>query len=137
MLQRYKQALKRVSETMLILIIYTTFANMFYEGTDASSVQVVIVLVIALVLYCAFAWFAWISSGLACMKIAAEDRITAVFTISNKTAAMGVPLINTIYADSDNLGLYIVPLLLYYSCQLLIGSFLTSALRKWIKGQQK
>ena len=41
-----------------------------------------------------------------------RDKVSILFCTTQKTAAMGIPLINTMFENSDNLGLYQVPLLM-------------------------
>ena len=58
------------------------------------------------------------------------DRIAILFCATQKTAAFGVPMITTLYEESNNLGLYTVPLLLFHPIQLVIDSLLVSLLQK-------
>src|SRR3546814_5779369 len=94
----------------------------FYNELDASAEEIVALIFITLGLFLVFVTLTWWSSGWGCFDFPRPDRATALFTGANKTAAVGIPLINTIYSGNPNLGLYTIPLLFYYSCQLLIGS---------------
>lgn len=44
---------------------------------------------------------------------------------------MGIPLMQTIFEDDDNLGIYVVPLLIYHPLQLTLGSLATTKLKAW------
>jgi hypothetical protein len=44
-----------------------------------------------------------------------------LFGCTHKTVAVGIPLVETIYADSPLVGLYILPLLIWYTMQLVLG----------------
>src|SRR3546814_8228890 len=94
-----KKHLKRVSELMLVCIIYTTFCNTFYNELDASAEEIVALIFITLGLFLVFVTLTWWSSGWGCFDFPRPDRATALFIATNKTAAVGIPLINTIYSD--------------------------------------
>lgn len=43
-----------------------------------------------------------------------------LFSSTHKTVALGIPLISAIFEDSENIGLYSVPLLIYHPLQVRI-----------------
>ncbi len=51
--------------------------------------------------------------------------------------AMGVPLINAIYENDPLVGLYTLPLLIWYPMQLVVGSFLAPKLLLWVKAEKE
>jgi len=51
--------------------------------------------------------------------------------------AMGVPLINAIYEDDPLVGLYTLPVLIWHTSQLLIGSGLAPRLAKFVKQEEE
>ncbi|MHC4873793.1 MAG: bile acid:sodium symporter family protein [Planctomycetota bacterium] len=56
-------------------------------------------------------------------KYSAEDRISVVYASSQKTLALGVPLITAFFADKpDILGTALVPILFYHPWQIIIAS---------------
>lgn len=61
-----------------------------------------------------------------CLKLLFRDepelRVMGVLGCVNKTVALGVPMITSIYKDDPNLGLYTLPLLIWYPLQLVVGS---------------
>eukprot|EP01052_Picozoa_sp_SAG31_P055907 SAG31_NODE_15702_length_742_cov_1.152411_1_plen_84_part_00 len=44
---------------------------------------------------------------------------------------MGIPLMQTIFDDDDNLGIYVIPLLIYHPLQLVLGSLASQWLKDW------
>jgi len=62
-------------------------------------------------------------------------RVTGLFCCTQKTVALGIPLINAMFEDSQFLGIYSLPLITWYISQFLIGSFLSLRLRKFIENE--
>ncbi len=50
---------------------------------------------------------------------------------------MGVPLISAIYEKDPLVGLYTLPLLIWFTMQLVVGSFLAPKLFAWVKAEQE
>jgi sodium/bile acid cotransporter 7 len=62
-------------------------------------------------------------------------RVTGIFCCTQKTVALGIPLINAMFEDSPYLGIYSIPLISWYVSQFLIGSFLAPRLRKFVENE--
>ncbi len=62
-------------------------------------------------------------------------RVTGIFCCTQKTVALGIPLINAMFEDSPYLGIYSLPLISWYVSQFLIGSFLAPRLRKFVENE--
>ena len=52
---------------------------------------------------------------------------------ATKTLALGIPLINIIFASSPNIGLLSTPLIIYHAEQLIVGAFYIQWFCRWIK----
>lgn len=66
-----------------------------------------------------------------------RDSICIMFCGASKTAALGVSLITSQYAnDNDNLGKLLVPLVLYQSQQVITASLFVPLLKKWCSDEQ-
>lgn len=63
-------------------------------------------------------------------------RVMGVFGCTHKTVAMGIPMINAIYEDSADIGLYTLPLLIWHPMQLLLGTFLAPRLAEFVKREE-
>ncbi|MFO0958495.1 MAG: bile acid:sodium symporter family protein [Isosphaeraceae bacterium] len=62
------------------------------------------------------------------LKFREADRIAAVFCGSKKTLASGVPMASLIFGSSPELGLILLPILIYHPMQLLVGGILANRL---------
>jgi hypothetical protein len=49
---------------------------------------------------------------------------------------MGVPLIGAIYENDPNVGIYVLPILIWYPMQLLIGAFLVPWLQSFVRAEK-
>ena len=79
----------------------------------------------------------WAIFAIPALDLILEDRIAGLFCSSHKTLAMGIPLITAIYSNSDNLGPYTIPLLIYHPLQIVFGSFMTPRLSRMVTAAQE
>jgi len=61
-----------------------------------------------------------------------QYRVVGLFGCSTKTAALGIPLISAIYEESPRLGIYTLPLLIWYPSQLVLGTMLALRLTRFV-----
>ena len=115
--KKYKKYFKRAQEYALVFIIYTVFCKTFLEGSEAKVRDIFIMIALQFVLLCFFMTIAWYL-----MKILFRNkpklRVMGLFGCTHKTVAMGVPLINAIYENNANIGLYTLPLLIWHPMQV-------------------
>jgi hypothetical protein len=64
-------------------------------------------------------------------------RVFGLFGCSHKTIAMGIPLIDAMYGKSPAVGLYTLPLLVWYPMILVIGSMLVPYLSKFVETEEE
>jgi sodium/bile acid cotransporter 7 len=134
--QTHKSYFKAAQQYALEFIVYTVFCTTFQSGSDSSIGDILLMVAcqfIALVFVMVLAWGLmrwWFrdSPGL---------RVMGLFGCTHKTVAMGVPLINAIYDTNPNVGLYTLPLLIWHSLQLLLGSLLVPRLFKWVQAEKE
>jgi sodium/bile acid cotransporter 7 len=66
-----------------------------------------------------------------------ELRVMGVFGSINKTVALGVPLIDSIYGTDPNAGLYTLPLLIWFPMQLVVGSSYVPRLTAFVSSERE
>lgn len=126
--KRNKTRLKKLQEHLLTFIVYVTFVKL---DVGVGALDVVVMILVQCVLLVASMAVAWLALGLA--RFEPTLRVMGLFGCTHKTVAMGVPLITAIYeGGSQPLGLYLLPLLVWHPSQLIIGSFLSPHLLKWV-----
>jgi len=60
-----------------------------------------------------------------------------LFGCTHKTVAVGIPLINAIYEGNPNLGFYTLPLVIWYTMQLVLGTILAPRLASFVKRENE
>lgn len=60
-----------------------------------------------------------------------------LFGCTHKTVAVGIPMVNSIYADDPNLALYVLPLLIWYTTQLILGTAAAPYIAAYILRREK
>lgn len=134
--KEHKKRFKKAQQLALVFIVYTVFCSTFSKEDDNVKVaDIFIMIAIQFCLLCLVMGLAWMF-----LKILFPNeptlRVMGLFGCTHKTVAMGVPLINAIYEDDPNVGLYTLPLLIWHPMQLVLGSFLAPKLSKWVETEK-
>ena len=129
-----KKRLSRASETLLLAIVYSTFCETFARGfgLPARTLAALAALVGATHLGALLA--AWELGGLA--RLRAAQRITLTLCGTQKTLALGLPLLKIIYAARPDLGVLCTPLLIQHPLQLLVGSLLAPRFKAYAAAEE-
>ena len=118
-------------------IVYTTFCQTFYVGTEAGAGDFIATLVLVVALYAFYCACIHAASGLACLDFSRRDRVSVLFCATHKTVAAGIPMLNTIFEGHPDLGLFVLPLLVWHPLQLFVGSAAVPWLSKWIDAEER
>jgi len=68
-----------------------------------------------------------------CFGLNRRTQVSAWFCSTQKSMAMGIPLIKIIFEGSPEIGLIQIPLLIYHPTQTIGASFFLSKMNKWVK----
>lgn len=116
---RNKKTIDSVDKGTILLLVYTSFCDSVKlriwtgHGGDAAWT-----LVGTLILFWLVMGLVWATCNL--LGFSVEDRITAVFCGSKKTMASGVPMAQIMFGNTPELGLILLPIMIYHPMQLLI-----------------
>lgn len=134
--KKYKPKFKQAQQYALVFIVYTVFCKTFQAESQSSVGQIFLMIFFQCILLVFFMGLAWFL-----LKLFFPNkpglRVMGLFGCTHKTVAMGVPLINAIYANSPLIGLYTLPLLIWHPMQLLIGSFLAPKLAAFVDSEKE
>ena len=127
----HKQLFTKIRERALVFIVYSTFCQTFMTESDSTGAQILVMAISQIILLVSAMVLAWI-----CLFIffnrQPKLRVCGLFGCCTKTAALGIPLISAIYEDHPKLGIYTLPLLIWYPSQLIIGTLLSSRLSRFV-----
>jgi sodium/bile acid cotransporter 7 len=121
---RNKRLINTVDRGTILLLVYTSFCESMAQGvwTGQGDSSLGITLAGSAILLAA----ALVLTSAACRALgfSREDRIAAVFCGSKKTLASGVPMAQLIFGRSPELGLILLPIMVYHPLQLVVCGIL-------------
>ncbi|KAJ3187251.1 hypothetical protein HK101_009415 [Irineochytrium annulatum] len=123
-----------VNSSLLLVLVWSVFCDTFSEhlGGDIDAGSLVGVLFLDLALFCSFSALSFGISRIPVFGFTREDTVAIVMCAATKTVALGIPMINIIYAGSPLIGIISTPLLVYHAEQLVVGSFMVTMMAKWV-----
>lgn len=129
-IQKHLSALKYIDQSVIMIIVFTSFAQSFSQDVFSPYKSVVLLEVGATML--ALFFLVWLLIEILCrlLGFSWEDRVTALFCGSKKSLVQGVVIGKVIFPDPAMLGLVLLPLMLYHIQQLIVGSFIASRFAK-------
>ena len=128
----------KLSSFSLLVIIWQTFDQAFASGafTSVKSSNIIFIVGIAVVLF--FVWLA-VAFILSILWLPKTDTIAVCYCVPAKTPAMGVPLSNVMFVGLTAIqGSKIqIPMVIFQGLQIMAGSLLTIAFRRWIRPDEE
>lgn len=124
--QKYTKQLTLFDKSVILLIIYKSFARSFNENlfTSVSVLDLFMLFVLVLIL---FGILFYVTGFLAKkMKFTPEDQITAQFCGTKKSLVHGTVFSKIIFGNAASMGIILLPLMLFHAVQLLIISIVAS-----------
>ena len=133
---KHKRRFKKVQEYCLVFIVYTVFCRTFEEDAGAGVRDTFLMILFQFLLMVALMVVAWYSLQFL-FHDEPELRVMGLFGCVQKTVALGVPLISSIYEGDANEGLYTLPILIWHPMQLVLGSLLVPRLSRFIQEERE
>lgn len=134
--KKYKKYFKKAQEYCLVFIIYTVFCKTFASGSDSSVGEIFLMIALQFLMLSTVMVLAWFALRLV-FRGSPKLQAMGLFGCTHKTVAMGVPLINAIYEDNPNVGLYTLPLLIWHPMQLLLGTSVAPYVSRYVEREEK
>jgi len=128
-LTRRKKLLSRTSESLLLYVVFSTFCDTFLRGFGLPPSTLASLSALVVGTHVAFLAVAWQIGGM--LGLQPKQRVTVTLTSTQKTLALGLPLLRVVFAGRPDLGLLCTPLLIQHPLQLLIGSLLSPRLKQY------
>jgi sodium/bile acid cotransporter 7 len=121
---RNKSRLKFFDQSVILLIIFTSFCQSFYDRIfdDVTFTELFFLGASMILLF--FVVFGILSLIGNFLKFSREDRITVLFCGSKKSLVHGTVMSKVLFAPNAPVGIILLPLMLYHAFQLMIASIL-------------
>ena len=122
--ENHRTTLKRFDQSVILLIIYTSFCKSFSEHLfDGLGLTTIFLLALGMILlFLSVFGLMHLTSKL--LGFSTEDRITVVFCGSKKSLVHGTVMSKVLFPGSTLGGLIILPLMLYHALQLVAASII-------------
>lgn len=127
--KQHARPLKLVDRGSIVLAVYSAFSEGMREGiwTKVSAADLAVLLAILLLVLAAMLWLTWtVARRLGFVR---EDAIAIQFCGTKKSLASGLPMALVLFAGQQ-VGLLVVPLLLFHQAQLMACSTLAARYAK-------
>ncbi|MFN3381468.1 MAG: bile acid:sodium symporter family protein [Runella zeae] len=122
--ERYNHLLRLFDQTIILLIVYTSFCESFaggmFEGQSIRDLSILGVEMISF-FFLIFGLLYLLSSWLG---FSYEDRVTVLFCGSKKSLVQGAVMGKVLFPNPVSLGVVLLPLMMYHALQLLAGSII-------------
>jgi len=124
--QRHKRKVNLADRLVILLLVYTSFCESVqrdvWSGQSPWALGGIALVALGLFL----AAMAVVRLVCRCFGMPREDEIAAIFCGSKKTLAAGVPMAQLIFGATPELGLILLPIIVYHQLQLLVCSVLAT-----------
>jgi solute carrier family 10 (sodium/bile acid cotransporter), member 7 len=126
--EKHKVKLRYFDQTVILLIVYTSFADSFLNKRfEMLNLPALVILTLSMVLLFFIVYFI---INLACrlLKFNQEDSIAALFCGSKKSLVHGTVMSKVLFGTSPLSGVILLPLMIYHAVQLIIASVIAGKL---------
>ncbi|MCK0144913.1 bile acid:sodium symporter [Arenibacter sp. F26102] len=122
--QRYNKRLTLFDKSIILLIIYKSFAGSF-EGNIFGSISIMDLLILFFAVLVLFYMVFYLTGFVANkMKFNTEDQITAQFCGTKKSLVHGTVFSKILFGNMASVGIILLPLMIFHATQILILSII-------------
>lgn len=123
-----KQRLKYFDQSIILIIIYTSFCHSFAEHIFEQYTPLNI-LFLALGMVALFFSVFFLMMGVSkLLKFSVEDRITVIFCGSKKSLVHGTVMVKVLFPMSADTGILLLPIMMYHALQLVFASIISRSM---------
>ena len=122
--RKYSRYLTLFDKTIILLIVYNSFGKSFeaniFDDISLFHLSITAVLIVfTFVIIYGIVYFITLR-----LNFSREDRITALFCGSKKSLVHGSVMANVLFKNMASQGIFIIPIMVYHSLQLILVSFI-------------
>ena len=128
--ETHKKRLRYFDQTIILLIIYTSFCHSFTEHIFARY-SALNLLLLALGMAALFFTMFFLLTGISrLLRFSREDRITVLFCGSKKSLVHGTVMVKVLFPASPNTGIILLPLMMYHALQLIFAGLIAQRMAR-------
>jgi sodium/bile acid cotransporter 7 len=133
-IERHKAIVNKVDKYVILLIVYNAFCNSVADGIwHVFSIKLLAICVIICVLILLF-MVTIVRWGAKRCQFELADEVTIVFCGTKKTLVAGIPMATAIFGTDPNLGMILLPIMLYHPIQIFYCAILANRYAAQIDG---
>ena len=135
---KYDHHLNVIQEGAMVFIIFSTFSQLFLQGTGTTLLDVAVMIAFQLVIMIiSMLWVCMLLQTLFPLpKSKPKFHATGLFLSVSKTMPMGIPLINALYKGHPNLALFTLPLLVWYPLTIVMGMLIAPRVSEYVRNEE-
>lgn len=127
--------LSRATMLCLLGILWHVFSDSVHQGVPVLPAQALpLLLVVVVGGHLVALALAWTLGGWSGLQLTRPGRVAMTVVATQKTAALGIPMLTVLFSGDPRLGLYTLPLLIWHPTQMLVASLLASRFSRWAAG---
>lgn len=128
--EKHRRALKRSDQTIILLIVYTSFCTSFRNGVfDGFSAAQIALLGSAMVALFFFV-MGTVSAVSRLLRFSHADSVTVLFCGSKKSLVHGSVMAKLLFPGNPAAGVLLLPLMMYHALQIIIASVIAGRMAK-------
>jgi uncharacterized membrane protein YphA (DoxX/SURF4 family) len=133
--ERYIWWFKKSQEYALVYIVYTVFCKAFLAGSNTRFADICLLIFLVFILMVMLATIAWYALKVL-YRNEPELRVMGFYGCPQKTIALGIPLIASMFGGSPHQSEYTLPILIWHPMQLILGSLLVPTLLRFVNRER-
>jgi len=128
--RKYSRFITLFDKSIILSIVYNSFSKSFTANLF-ESINITYLIICAISIMLIFTLIYGIVFGISrWLNFSREDRITAIFCGSKKSLIHGTVMANVLFKNMASQGIFIVPIMIYHSFQLITVSFIAQKMGK-------
>jgi sodium/bile acid cotransporter 7 len=128
---RIRPYLGPAGQGLLVLLVWTVLCGAFARGNKAPAAELALAAALVGILHVTALAAAFWFSGWKPFGLTRPRRTAGIICGTQKSAALGVPLLYILFKGEPTLGIILLPLLIYHPLQIAVASFLAPRLVHW------
>ena len=128
LLERHKSFVANIDRIIIVLIVFAAFCNSNKAQIFTQITPISLVTIAAIISALLFAAIFITKAASKIIGLSRDDNIAAIFVGATKSLANGISIAGVLFAKDPQIGIIILPLMLYHPLQLGVCAWLA---RRW------